>query len=685
MPAALQYALSVLRSRRAAGDGDGGAHDGDTDSHSTETDAPGPRAEPTDDATRADLSSGGSDGADGSDDDPAAASGPAGDSTDASSPNSTSDGTDAGNQPDDPSETTAAAGDDRRVLLALVGIALAGILLRLYALGRRVAYYDEAWLGYWVLRANETGLWEYRPIVHGPFFARVNGPIFAAVGASDVTARLVVALLGGLVPLVAYCFRERLSAGETVLTGALLAGTPLLVYYSRMARNDVPLAVFALLSVGFAVRYADTRRVRYVYGAAVAFALATTTKESALLYLVTWVGAGALVVDRGLLVARHRDGRSARATVLQAADDALDEAARLLPQLVGAALLFLAVVVYFYAPRTPPGQPGLRTMLSNPATIPVVVEEATVGSLRSALGHWVGGSKQRHPYLPYLLDTLRTLAAGGLAVVVLAPVGFLVERYREAARPLVTFSAYAGAAAVVGYPLANNFPVPWSTVHAVVPLAVPAAVGGVALARAGLAVADWRPSAPQAGVATDGGATPGLQGVVVAGLVVVLAAGLALQGAATVVETSYQHPDESPDADGGNEVVYYAQPPGELRAVTGAIRRAAATPGEPDVLYVGEPLAAEEAALSRPPPTGAFFERIPLPWYTETAGAEVDSVETVAGLSRYDRPAVVVTTESFREPVARRLPETYTARRYPLDDYGSRHLVVFTPADGAGG
>lgn len=672
MPAALQYALSVLRSRRAAGDGDGGAHDGDTEPHSPENDPPDePPGDTTGDSDRDDLTDEAADG-----DRPARDPGA----------EASADGADGSSPDSDATESN----DDRRVLFALVGIALAGTLLRLYALGRRVAYFDEAWLGYWVLRANETGLWDYRPIVHGPFFARVNGPIFAAVGASDVTARLVVALLGGLVPLAAWLFRERLSPGETVLTGLLLAGTPVLVYYSRMMRNDVPLAVFALLTVGFAVRYGDTGRARYVYAALLSFALATTTKESALLYLMAWVGAGVLVADRHLLAARFREGRSARVTAARAVDDALDEAARLLPHLVGALLLSLAVVVYFYAPRTPPGQPGLRTMLSDPATIPTVVGEATVGSLRDALGHWVAGSKQRHPYLPYLLDTLRTLLAGGLAVVVLAPVGFVADRY-AGPRDLVAFTAYSGAAAVVGYPLANNFPVPWSTVHAVVPLVIPAAVGGHALYRGALASLDAAggPSRSSSRLVTDGGedARGYADALLTLGRTVVVAllvGGLAVQGAATVVETSYQHPHKSPEADGGNEVVYYAQPPGDLRRVTEAIRRAAATEGGPDVLYVGDTLAAEESTMARPPPDGAFFARMPLPWYTEAYGAEVESVSTAVGVSTDERPSVIVTTDDDRRPVARRLPDDYTARRYPLDDFGSRHVVVFTSSGGDG-
>ncbi len=582
------------------------------------------------------------------------------------------------------------SGDDRRLLLALVGVSAVAVAVRLFALGRRVAYYDEAWLGYWVLRANETGLWEYRPIVHGPFFARVNGPLFAAVGASDTTARLVVALLGGLVPLAAWLYRERLSRAETLVTGLLLAGTPLLVYYSRFMRNDVPLAVFAVLTVGFAVRFADTGRPRYLHAGALSLALAFTTKESALLYVLTWVGAGALVADSTLLAARARSDDSVRGTVARAADRTAAAGRRLWPHLVGAGVLFLAVVVYFYAPRTPPGEPGLRTLLSDPTTVPAVVGEATLGSFESAVEHWVAGGKQRHAYLPYLVDTVRTLGAGSLAVVVLAPVGFLADRHLGDGRPLVGFSTYAGAAAVVGYPLANNFPVPWSAVHAVAPLTVPAAVGAVFLVRravAGLTTAADADATPPGAVADGGDRSPGrpdavavLRAVVVA---VVLVA-LAVQAAGVTATTSYLQPHESPEDDPGSEVVYYAQAPAEIANVRAAIRQAAATPDEPDVVYVGRSLAAEEEGLSRPPPPGAFYARNPFPWYTEAHGATVESHASPSGLADVSRPAVVVTTEEHRDSVADRLPDDYAVQQYPLDDRGDRSVVVFfrPPDDG---
>jgi uncharacterized protein (TIGR03663 family) len=578
----------------------------------------------------------------------------------------------------------------------LVLVALAGTLARLVALGERAFYYDEAWFGYWTLRALENGAWAYRPILHGPFFARVNAPVFSTLGATDASGRLVVALLGGFLPLAALLFRSRLRDGETVALGLLLAFTPTLLYYSRFMRKDLPLAAFMLLALGFAVRAADTGQARHVYAGALSLGLAFTTKESVLLWLLAWLGAAVLVLDRRLLTAEEprallravagRLGRGTRAWALH---------------LVGAALVFLAVVVYFYAPRGGPETatgPGLWTALGGQwGALPDVIGAATLGSFGKAIDYWVAGGLQGHPYLPYLGDTLRTMAAGALAVSVLAVVGFLADRY-AGPRPLVEFNAYVGGAAVVGYPLANFLPVPWSTVHAVVPLSVPAAVGAAGLVRwarrdpdpgrwplsSGSALGRLRarlppPERPR----PDGGvgllpSRPRLARFARVAVAALLLSGLAVNAGATAVETSYLDSDRNAELVDGHELVYGAQAPNALREPVRAIRAAAADGSGPDVLYVGRSLAMNESAAERPPPPGAWYARMPLPWYTEAAGAEVASVNTSEGLADVEPPPVVITTVARYEAVGERLDRRYSRTLYPLDGIGDRTVVVFT-------
>ncbi|WP_256299401.1 flippase activity-associated protein Agl23 [Haloarchaeobius salinus] len=189
---------------------------------------------------------------------------------------------------------------DRPLLGAVAVLSLVALALRLLDLGARTAHWDEGRHGYAVLRYGATGVWEYRPILHGPLLAHANELLFGVLGPSDAVARLLPALLGGLLPLAAWLFRERLRRSEVVALAALLAVNPALLYYSRFARSDLLVATFAFVTVGLVVRLLDTREPGYLYASSVSFALAVASKENALVYLACWLGAGALLVDHRL-------------------------------------------------------------------------------------------------------------------------------------------------------------------------------------------------------------------------------------------------------------------------------------------------------------------------------------------------------------------------------------------------
>jgi uncharacterized protein (TIGR03663 family) len=513
-----------------------------------------------------------------------------------------------------------------RTVTAVAGVVAVALLVRLVGLGARVAQYDEAWLGYWALRAAELGTWEYDPWVHGPFFTHVSRVSFALFGVGDVAWRLPAALLGGLLPAGALLFRSRLRDAEVVLLAGLFAVAPVLVYYSRVGRNDVPLAALATLALGCFLRGHDTGRARHLHAGVTCLALAVTTKESALLYLVAWLGAGALLVDHRL----HRAGADGAALVgvahawLRAAARG---AWRWRHHLALALLEATAVVVFFYAPRAAdPGAVGLWNTLSTPALALPVVRAATVGATGRLYEVWVAGGFQEHAYLPYFRDYLHTLLAGAPLVVALAPVGFLVERYRPTpARDLVTFTTYWGGAAVVGYPIANNLPVPWSTVHAAVPLAIPAAVGGGYVYRWLRTSDDTRlDRARRAATAT-------------------LVAALLVTSAATAVGVAHRQPH-----DGGHPVVYSNQPPADLAPVLAEVRGALEAANDSTVRFYGEYFRLENDSMAaREARFGRWQRRLPLPWYLAVDGANVTSTTSVDEAAA-DRPAVIVTRADRR-------------------------------------
>ena len=578
-----------------------------------------------------------------------------------------------GSGPPDPTSTLRAAipAESRRLLAGLLGITALALALRLVALGGRIFHWDEGRVGYWILRYHETGVHAYRPIVHGPFLPIVNDWLFAFLPVSDFAARLPVAVVGGLLPLAAWLFRERLRRTEVLALAALLALNPLAVYYSRFMRNDVLVAAFSPVALGFVIRGFDTGRLRYCLPAAASLGLAFTTKENALLYVACFVGAGALLADHRLLAARARaasprtvvglwraaatrrllaHGRSPRASLGRVAGVA-----------VASAAAFLGVVFFFYAPR-----PDLWQVASAPATLPGVVDAGTVGAAEKFVDTWAGGSHQDHPYLPYLYDLGETLAYGAPGVVAFGVFGVVVDRYGvrgTGPRELVTFATYWAAASLVGYPIATDIQAPWAAVHVVVPLAIPAAVG----------VAFVIDAAGEAVAARDA-VSVGLAALVV----------FAALGGAVAANAAYFNSTDEAD----KQVLQWAQPSNDLKPTVAVVGQGIADTDEgADVLFVGSRppggdgqtfYVRNESSLRTAPPGGpAWHDRLPLPWYLARHDAEITSSDPdgdrAAALS--DPPPVVITKDYDRPETAAAL-SGYTAFEHDFRLWNDR-VVVF--------
>jgi len=392
------------------------------------------------------------------------------------------------------------------VTVGVVCVALAAIVARLVLLGARPAHFDEARVAYWALYALEDGHYAYRHIVHGPFIQHVDRWLFGLFGASDFTMRLPVALVGGLLPLSALLFRDRLRNEETVALALFLAFNPVLLYYSRFMRSDVLVAAFMFTALGMLIRLLDRRKVRYLYGAAFFLALGIASKENAVLYVLTWMGAGALVLDRALdrpgsdrtgvqrLVGWGTTARKRGDGILGASPERKRRVLGYAGHVVAALLLFGLVWLFMFAPRgdgleglksfpdTSKSTVGLWEAFGDPGKWPALFD-ATYSQFHSEFFAW--GDKTDALTFGDYQERLSDALFDGLigtsgALVLLAVAGFIRERYTAAdGRTLVFFLCYAGVASLVGYPLGLSIGGgwKWNNIHILVPLAIPAAVG----------------------------------------------------------------------------------------------------------------------------------------------------------------------------------------------------------------
>ena len=519
------------------------------------------------------------------------------------------------------------------VLTAVLAFAFVALLARLVFLGGRIAHYDEGRVAYWALNYQETGTISYRYIVHGPFVQYVDGFLFGLFGPSDAVARLPLALFGGFLPLGALLFRERLRGVEVVGVAAFLALNPVFVYYSRFLRSTLLVAGFCFLAFGCLVRAFDTRHVKYVYAASVLLALAFASKENAAVYLLVWVGAtGLLVLHRLFWPWRDRRARDAVRDAVAWLVVRVRAGGRGLVRSVGGHALgvvaaFLLVSLFFYAPRNPAEGVGLWRALTHPATMPQLLD-ATVADVVEGYAYWFGGSTSpgchketvAASYVCFMGSFLETLAVAAAPLTALAVAGLALELFdRERPRPLVLFAGYWGLASVVGYPLGMDIRAGWVTINALVPLAVPAAVGLGWLLRKG-----WRARRDRDAV-----------GVAIVAVVVGL---LAVQAGAVATEHVYQRP--AVDAD-ENVLVQFAQPTDDYRPVLERVDAVAGDEPGPHVVVHGDALTGQHPSPVAPS-CGNLRELLPMQWYL--AGADLtatcpdDSAAVADG-----RPPLVIT------------------------------------------
>jgi len=588
--------------------------------------------------------------------------------------------------------------EEATLFRVVVGITVVALVARFVALGARPAHWDEARVAYWANFYAETGSLGYHYEEHGPVVQIAARWLFEPFGVSDTAARLPVAVVGGLFPLSALLYRKHLRDSETVALALFLAFNSVLLYYSRFIRSDVLVAAFMFVTLGLVVRFADTRRYRYLYGAGLFLALGFGSKENAVIYIATWLGAGALVADQWLYspASEHKSARRLREswggrwwrtlrTASERPEAALKSAVITAAHLAGAAVVALLAALFVFADRgegvegRQPWREGgsdqvaLGEALNRPDRLPEFVID-TLGGAYEGYGKWFAKSSERtfDTYVSFVDGFLGVLVSNAPVVLVFAVLGFAVERYgADDRRFLVMFMSYCAVASLVGYPIGTDIQGAWAWVstHIVVPLAVPAAVGLAWLYRVGL---DARAD----------------RDALASGLVAAMLVLAALLVGVTAATDVYRSPQGE-----NNELVQYAQPYDDLDPVVETLSTAASeTDGRTAVLYYGAQGEAYDdgIALVTEPNSSAFWDvrptcsvwshTQPMNWYFGVADADVEcerSDDALVAAVQEEQPPVIFAHPDDPTVPTNMIETTYERETYYTRTIG-RELVVYT-------
>lgn len=142
------------------------------------------------------------------------------------------------------------------IIVCWIAVLATGAHLRLDRLDDRPVHCDEATGARLTAKRMESGRSQFDPThFHGPILSSAAIPICKARGEttwqtlSAKTLRLGPAAAGILTILVPLAWCRRFGHAPTLLAAALIATSPLLVYYSRMFIHETYLGLFGLLAL----------------------------------------------------------------------------------------------------------------------------------------------------------------------------------------------------------------------------------------------------------------------------------------------------------------------------------------------------------------------------------------------------------------------------------------------------
>ena len=178
---------------------------------------------------------------------------------------------------------------------AFLLVALVAAAMRLWELDGRAMHYDEAIHLHFSWKLAHGIEYAHSPWMHGPFQIELVAVVLKYLGDTDYLARLPYALFGVTLTVLPYFMRRLIGDKGAVCAAVILAFSPSLLYFSRFGRNDILMAVWAVLLLIMLWQYAIHSRKRYLFGAAAVTALMLATKETAY-FVILFMGLTAMAL-----------------------------------------------------------------------------------------------------------------------------------------------------------------------------------------------------------------------------------------------------------------------------------------------------------------------------------------------------------------------------------------------------
>ncbi|MGB0413565.1 MAG: flippase activity-associated protein Agl23 [Coraliomargarita sp.] len=201
----------------------------------------------------------------------------------------------------------------------LIGIGWLAILalalwLRVHKLGERPMHADEATGARILSNLLEDNNYSFDPKhYHGPFLSYSSSILSTVTGETNWNElskkglRIGPALAGILLTLTPLIWVRHIGHPATLAAAALLASSPLLVYYNRMYIHESWLALFAMLACGLGYRLLNRPQGSTAILTGVSIGLMFATKETFVISVLSW---GVATVTFSLALLKYQQDHS---------------------------------------------------------------------------------------------------------------------------------------------------------------------------------------------------------------------------------------------------------------------------------------------------------------------------------------------------------------------------------------
>jgi predicted membrane-bound mannosyltransferase/plasmid stabilization system protein ParE len=168
------------------------------------------------------------------------------------------------------------------ILLTIAATAALAAALRFWRLDAAPLDAGEAVAALVARQMALGGGYEHFPGGQGPAQYIAGAIVFASAGITDANARAASALFGILLAVLPFALVRQIGLASAIAAALMLAVSPILITYSRIAGPEMILAFFTLALVAAVLQYLWTQNRAFLYLAAAVLALMFSTSEMAL-------------------------------------------------------------------------------------------------------------------------------------------------------------------------------------------------------------------------------------------------------------------------------------------------------------------------------------------------------------------------------------------------------------------